>query len=122
MIALYSNPRTYRWLWLLAMTFIVIGSLIPLSIPDEALVPGDKLQHIAAYALLGLLAMLAFSSLPLAAIAAVAMVGLGVAIEVVQYFLPWRQFEWLDMAANALGVALGMTMAAFARTRLLRST
>ncbi|HEX9880572.1 MAG TPA: VanZ family protein, partial [Candidatus Binatia bacterium] len=31
-------------------------------------------------------------------------------IEVLQHFIPWRSFEWLDFAADALGAALGLVV------------
>lgn len=117
---LLSAPRNYRCLWLILITLVVIGSLVPLNVPSTAPVPGDKWQHFLGYATLAVLAMLSFARLPLAVATALAMIGLGAAIESVQYFLPWRQFEWLDLLANTLGVAGGVTVGVLARLGLHR--
>ena len=41
---------------------------------------------------------------------------LGALLEVGQYFLPYRTFEWLDMLANALGAILGTAVLCFLNT------
>jgi VanZ family protein len=114
------EPAACRALWILAMLGVIVGSLIPLDLPESMPLPGDKLQHLAAYALLALLAMLSYRPLRWALAAAVAMVALGIAIELVQYLLPWRLFEWLDILANTAGVALGMALGAAVRSLLRR--
>jgi VanZ family protein len=34
-------------------------------------------------------------------------------LEIVQYFLPTRSFNWLDILANGVGVVIGMPVASF---------
>jgi VanZ family protein len=72
---------------------------------------GDKLQHLAAYGML----MLWFSQLSLDAgwrrLTALALVALGIAIEFAQLATDYRDFSYGDMAADALGVALGWSLA-----------
>lgn len=107
-------PR-YRGAWLslgwgMAL-LIALGSLWP-SVPDVAMAVSDKLLHFVAYAGLAfmfagvverrhwgrvLLGLLLFSA----------------AIELAQeFFTATRSGEWLDMAANALGIAAGLCTAA----------
>lgn len=107
-------PR-YRGAWLslgwgMAL-LIALGSLWP-SVPDAAMQISDKLLHLAAYAGLAfmfagvverrhwvrvLLGLLLFSA----------------AIELAQeLFTATRSGEWLDMLANALGIAAGLCTAA----------
>lgn len=119
---LHTLPQSYRWLWLVLMILIVAGSLVPLSIPDAAPVPGDKLQHFLGYGALATVAMLSFSRIPLALTAALAMIGLGAAVEGIQHFLPWRHFDWMDMLANTLGVASGIALGTLTRFLLSRYT
>ncbi|RLM63625.1 hypothetical protein DVK05_14530 [Halorubrum sp. Atlit-8R] len=48
-------------------------------------------------------------------------VAFGFGIELVQAPIPWRSFAWRDAAVNAVGAAVGATVAA-ARTRVSWST
>lgn len=95
------------WLWAAAIVWL---SLTP-SPPDLGIEGGDKLGHVAAYALLmawfGWLhpsraARLAYGALWL---------GMGVALEFAQAATGYRSFELADMAADAVGVAVGAALA-----------
>src|SRR5690625_4131943 len=119
---LHADPRNYRCLWILLMVLTMVGSLLPLNVPSTTPVPGDKLQHFLGYGLLATMATLGFSRLSLALGAALAMIGLGAAVEGIQHLLPWRQFDWLDMLANTLGVACGIGLGLVARLALSRYT
>ncbi len=39
------------------------------------------------------------------------LLALGAAIEVAQFFTPWRSAEWADLLADAAGIALGLWLA-----------
>ncbi len=114
-----TDPLIFRRLWLTAMLLVVAGSTLP-SVPDPASLPGDKWQHFLSYTVLATLAMLSFAQRGRALVAALAMVGLGACIELVQYLLPWREFEWLDMLANTAGVACGIILGSAASTLVSR--
>lgn len=100
---------------------IIILSLTPLErLPDAP--GGDKLHHLIAYAAL---------AFPTALIGArhllflsLCYIGLGAGIEVIQPYVN-RYGEWLDMAANGLGVligtACGMACGALIQARLRTS-
>jgi VanZ family protein len=92
--------------------------------PSPFGIPGDKLLHGGAYAALaaalgvGLATpggWLLAAGAPLGArqrrlivaLAVLGAVGYGLAMEGVQYPLPFRTFDLLDAAANAVGAALG---------------
>lgn len=106
-------PR-YRRAWFalgwLMVLMVVIGSLAP-SAPS---VPGgvsDKFMHFAAYAGLAFVFMGATGRHRWLRIA-VGLLALGASIELAQAGLTEaRSAEWLDMAANALGVAGGIAAA-----------
>jgi VanZ family protein len=100
----------WRALWLaigwLILTVIVYLSVAPLPVELPAS-GGDKIGHVLAYAV----AMFWFGQIygelrPRLFIAA-ALVGLGIGLEYVQAFTHYRTFDYGDMVADALGVALG---------------
>lgn len=71
---------------------------------------GDKLLHLAAWCWL---ASLAFWARPGGWSAITTAAGLAVwsaAVESVQYLLPQRSFEWADMLANLVGIALALAI------------
>ena len=83
------------------------GSIVAISVlaflKGSALPPtpqvGDKLNHILAFLYLTIAADFAHPKLSIKA-RVVILVIFGLFIEVVQYFLPWRSFEWLDLAVD----------------------
>ncbi|HKK88948.1 MAG TPA: VanZ family protein [Saprospiraceae bacterium] len=101
--------------WLLAAVlysaFLVYVSLVnPESLPESELLSYDKLLHFGAYAVQTFLLAKAFvKKLYIHFIATVVgCLTLGLSLEWAQGFMrQGRSFEYLDMAANALGVAFG---------------
>ena len=86
---------------------IVWLSLTP-SPPQVDVAYGDKIGHLASYAVL----MFWFSQLYRTRIHyATGFILMGVALEVIQHQLGTRSFEAADMLANALGVLLGWGVA-----------
>ncbi len=88
----------------------LVGVVLYLSLmpqpPQLDISSGDKLGHLAGYALL----MVWFTQLyarPAHWRLGVALFALGVFIECVQGLTAHRSFEWLDMAADGGGVLLG---------------
>lgn len=69
----------------------------------------DKVEHFAAYLIVGGLAMLAFRSAERRKNCFFLLILLGLALEVGQIFVPGRYFDLLDMAANGLGASLAYT-------------
>lgn len=65
----------------------------------------DKLKHIVAFVVLSFLTDFAFPRSPFAHRKIAALLMLGVFIEVVQYFLPYREASFLDVLADAVGIA-----------------
>jgi VanZ family protein len=95
-----------RALFALSAAAIAVLSVIP-EVPASDLPNADKLEHLAAYAVLGGLALLSAESRRGRALLAVGVVVLGLALEGVQALLPWRTASWADGAANLAGVVLG---------------
>lgn len=91
------------WLCLAAVTLL---SLVPSDfLPPPVFSLWDKAQHAAGFLMLSVLGLLAYprsiQSLPLLLLA------FGGAIELAQAATGWRHGEWLDLAADALGVVAG---------------
>lgn len=92
---------------------IVWLSLTP-SPPRVDIDAGDKLGHLAAYAVLMFwFARLYARRLPYG----VGFVAMGVGLELAQTWVGYRSFELLDMAANTAGVLLGWGSASLFRKR-----
>ncbi|MDC1314351.1 VanZ family protein [Pseudomonadales bacterium] len=66
----------------------------------------DKLNHLAAFFILALLAEYAFPSATISALKLLPLLGFGLLIEVLQYWVGYRYFEWLDVAADGAGIVL----------------
>ena len=107
-----------------AVGWFGVGLCIYLSLmhnpPTLDVVEGDKLQHIAAYAvLMGWFAQL--TSAPRERrLTALALLGLGVAIEFAQLASGYREFSVADMGADAAGIAVGWLLAPPRLPNLLR--
>ncbi|MBN8473875.1 VanZ family protein [Sulfuritalea sp.] len=65
----------------------------------------DKLNHMAAFLVLAALLDFSFPREEFTLAKAGALLGYGLLIEIVQYFLPFRHFSMLDLAVDALGLA-----------------
>ncbi len=91
-------------LWLTALFAASVLPVSGLSIHME--IPADKVEHFIAYGITALLFFRYFSTRQsyhafwLAIFAASAF---GIAMEVVQAFIPYREFSFGDMAANTTG-------------------
>lgn len=94
-----------------------IGLLLVVAlslIPQEAMPPTglwDKANHVLAYAALAATGSLAYRGVRSWVLVAVGLLILGAALEVVQSALPDRVASFHDVAANAVGVALGALLA-----------
>lgn len=95
----------------LAMGYGLILLMISLSltpfVPDITVENGDKLGHGMAYAILMVWFAWLYSNLGTRLVYAAGFVVLGIALEFAQGLTEYRTFELADMAANAVGVALG---------------
>lgn len=66
----------------------------------------DKIKHVAAFYTLALLADFSWPDTGFGFVKAVWLLGYGLAIEIVQYFLPYRTFSLFDLGADAVGMVL----------------
>ncbi len=102
-------PKLWSALGWLLVAGVVVGSLVPgRAIP--ALTVDDKLLHAGAYGLL----MLWFSGFyrrGLYVVIGAALLGLGVALELLQGLTRTRSFDWYDVVANGGGIVVGCALA-----------
>ena len=85
--------------------------------PDGPRIPGvevnDKLQHVAAFVWLTLLAHCSFPGTRLRYMAAL-LLGYGALIEVAQYFIPMRSASLSDIIADLAGIGIGAMLLRYA--------
>jgi VanZ family protein len=100
------NSAGARLLLGIALLATAYGMLSPQPVAELALPQGDKLAHLLSFLIL---AALADFSWPLSGFSPrkyLSLLGYGTALESVQYLIPTRSFELLDIAADAAGLAL----------------
>ncbi len=105
------GSRRLQGLWICAIVIALLATLLPQPEQTPRFAYADKVFHCGYFLLLGALAALSQRGSVAARHAALSMVGLGVGIELIQWFLPWRSFELLDMLADGVGVAFGYAVA-----------
>ncbi len=66
----------------------------------------DKLNHLVAFAVLYLLLFAAFGHLKIWS-RVMLLMAFAVQIEIVQHFIPGREFSLLDIVADGVGIAIG---------------
>jgi VanZ family protein len=106
------------FLWVISICIVIYYSLIPHVEFPVNFWNADKLYHCAAYGWLAVLPIMGFPLRRFALPAALSMILLGVLLEIGQYYIPGRSFSLLDIAANSLGVILGIILGNDLRNRL----
>jgi VanZ family protein len=66
----------------------------------------DKVDHIAAFYVLGLLVDFSWPESGFRLPKVIALLGYGMSIEIIQYFLPHRHFSIYDLGADAAGLLI----------------
>jgi|LauGreDrversion4_1035100.scaffolds.fasta_scaffold35975_2 VanZ family protein len=107
------NNFHYYLKFLFWTSFVVINILAlspaPYLPPLEIFNWWDKAQHAIAFAVLAVLAVLAYPEVSKLRIA-VLLIGQGVLIELLQYHGGYRFGDWQDAVADGVGVLLGLAM------------
>lgn len=112
--------RCVLLLWLASTVVVICLSLSPgLELPYD-FSNADKVYHMLAYLWLSALPFFAFSKTERSFIGALSMIPLGIGLEFVQFYVPGRSFSVADMAANCLGVILGIWLARYIKRNHLR--
>jgi len=103
-----APPRISARAWriLLGASLVVIMGIAvreqPLPLIDEV---NDKIRHAAAFFALAMMADYSFPASRFGLAKVLGVLGYGVLIEVVQYFLPYRDASAFDVVADAAGIA-----------------
>ncbi|MFM6985707.1 MAG: VanZ family protein [Hydrogenophaga sp.] len=99
------KPVTF-WLALLALSVL---SLVPVGhLPPAMFSLWDKAQHALGFGGLMLLGVWAYPVHPRRL--ASGLLCHGAIIEILQYASGWRQGDWADLSADALGIGLAMAL------------
>jgi VanZ family protein len=118
--------RTALLLWSVAVTAVIVGSLLPASTLNgmhyDSLAPNDKVVHFLGYAMLALIPIALLELLSLGLVLAASMIPMGICLEFLQRLVPGRSFEVGDLIANSTGVILGALIALSVRRELRRRT
>lgn len=118
MVFLKNNLQlllNYQPLWRAALILSAMAILYlattsqPYPIPSA---PNDKVNHLLAFIQLTVVTRLAWPGLSRIWVA-LGVMAFGLAIEITQAQLPYRDFSLLDLAADAAGVAIGLLPCAF---------
>ena len=131
---LYSSPRVLWSLLVVYWIFLTALLLTPepwrylsdFGTPIQELVErtlADYARHFLAFSLLATLAWTARASTncPSAIILLASLLSYAILTEAVQGFIPDRFFQWLDILANTVGIAVGWNLPAqLARRRASR--
>ena len=103
----------HYYLKFLFWTSFVVINILALSpapyLPPEIFNWWDKAQHATAFAVLAVLAVLAYPEVSKLRIA-VLLIGQGVLIEVLQYYGGYRFGDWQDAVADGVGVLVGLVL------------
>lgn len=86
-----------------ALSGITILATSPVSYPVVADV-NDKLNHVLAFLVLAWLVDGSFPDKKFPLVLILPLFAYGLAIEIIQYFLPFRMFSWYDVATDAAGI------------------
>ncbi len=95
----------WKVLFVLSIGFLLFSTLVPMKIQQVPIIHIDKIFHFLVFAGVAFLSMNAFISINRWLLGSL-LSGLGLAIEIIQYFIPGRSFSLADWLADSLGVLL----------------
>ncbi len=120
------KQRLCKWGFWVGVAGITVAALGPFAGPELAPSHGDKLKHILAFLVLGMLGAGAFvpggerrtqkyGVVPRITALSLGLLGYGIGLEAVQGFLPARQCAVGDILADGAGIGLGLGLASLIR-------
>ena len=102
------SPYLLRPLFWLGLVLICLLAWLPVENPSLTESYADKVNHVACFLVLLPLLRLAYGySLSKTTLL---LFGYGLVIEAVQFWLPWRKFSLLDLAADGVGLLAGILL------------
>jgi len=105
LVGAHRLRRLHVLIWAVGVAGVVVLSLIPKAAPSPRV---DEYAHLAAFAVLAALSLLAFRRPRSAALSICCVVVVGLIIEAAQSLVPGRSASLEDVAANLAGVAMGV--------------
>ena len=107
-----------RVMLLIAVVSILWLALTPNPPRAGGLFDLDKVNHIVAFFVLAGLMEYAFPNLGAWAVKLLPLVAFGLAIEMLQFWIGYRYFEWMDLVADGVGLILFWILCGKIRTTL----
>jgi len=109
-----TSPAQWRWaFWMGAAAVLALCLMPPVQhLPSTG---WDKANHALAFAMLALLGLLAYPARRARLLWA--LIAYGALIEVLQSLTGYRTAEWLDLAADGIGVVIGAQIARWCGAR-----
>ena len=117
------NDRWYlfsRWvqlIWIVSIAFVAYVSLSPQIVLPVDFKGADKVYHFLAYLWLAVIPFFGFQNLKIALAGALCMLPFGIGLEYAQGFMLGRFFSMADMAANGIGVFLGLSLGRYIKAK-----
>ena len=97
--------------WCAVLTVLVLTQTPSRMMPSIIFNVWDKAQHALAF---GALAVLGTAGYPRQRIAvAIGLLVFGGAIEIAQWLTGWRQGDWLDLLADAIGIGVALIVTGY---------
>ena len=95
-------------LWVLFLGLDIWLSLSPGVRPPYEFEQSDKFYHMVMYFLLSFLPFVYSINITKATFISLVSLLIGIILECIQFFVPFREFSIMDICANELGVLLGI--------------
>ena len=109
--------RLAQLIWIISIAFVAYVTLYPqLDLPVDFR-GADKVYHFLAYLWLAMIPFFGFQNFKIALAGALLMLPFGIGLECAQEFMPGRFFSMADMAANGVGVILGLSLGRYVKSR-----
>jgi len=96
------------FLWMLLLGLDIWLSLSPGVTPPYKFEQSDKFYHTGMYFLLSLLPFVYSINITKATFLSLISLMVGIILECMQFFVPFREFSMMDICANELGILLGI--------------
>jgi VanZ family protein len=107
--------RTFQfWIFILVTIFLSLNS----NPPDALEIFSDKIIHSIGYLLLILSCDFAYSPSKRLAVKFFLLLNFSIIIEILQHFIPHRQFSTLDIIANLTGLVWGLLVIVYLKKRV----
>ena len=103
------KPRLAKYLFWLSVLAILLISIKPGA--SSQLITGlDKFAHFISFFAITFLLLSAYRFNKPYLTSIILLAAFGLAIELVQYYLPYRIFSWVDFIADLIGILAGLVL------------